>query len=53
MTEFIVNITRPELTPEEHARRMKQIKKAATELLKDKEKKQREANRAKLLQSRS
>lgn len=34
MENIIVRIHRPDLTPEEYARRMKEIKKAATELLK-------------------
>lgn len=35
MTEIIVRVHRPTLTPEEHARRMKQIKAAAIEVIKD------------------
>lgn len=35
MTEIIVRVQRPQLTPEEHARRMKQIKAAAIEVIKD------------------
>lgn len=33
MSDFIVRVHRPELTPEERARRMKQIKAAAEKLL--------------------
>lgn len=39
MTEIIVRVHRPDITKEEHERRMKQIYKAAERVLKAKEKK--------------
>lgn len=39
MAEFIVRVHRPDITKEEHDRRMKQIYKAAADVLKAKEKK--------------
>lgn len=39
MTEIIVRVHRPDITQEEHERRMKQIYKAAESVLKAKEKK--------------
>lgn len=33
MTQYIIRVHRPELTAEERARRMKQIKQAATNLI--------------------
>ena len=38
-TEIIVRVHRPDITQEEHERRLKQIYKAAEEVLKAKEKK--------------
>ena len=39
MTEIIVTVIRPELTPKERERRMKEIRKATVELMKSKYKK--------------
>ena len=45
--EFIITVSRPELTPEERARRMKQIHDAAVQLVlaaeREKRKREREA----------
>lgn len=43
-TEFIVRVHHPDITEEEHARRMKQVYRAAENVLKEKEK-NRETNK--------
>lgn len=40
MTEIIVRVQRPDLSPEEYARRMKQIKAATIEILKETKRKE-------------
>ena len=45
-TDFIVRVHRPDITQEEHDRRMRQIHKAAENVLKEKEKGEKcEANK--------